>query len=371
MVCMKKIVLLLSLICFASLGVFAFKNQASLEETGLPITHLDTSDREDADWVFETIVDGKERRFYVYQWIIKALTQPENVSFNLTDCDNQCTEGYVMSSVHLGQTKEGVHLLLALDRDNWKHVLLFLEILKGEGVTLDGTAGEKFTFYQDQVLLKKVGCIPLPGYMHENDVAIEGKTLRILQETYDLDLTPPSRPSLIKGKLPLHFDCAPYISPRLIDDFSSSMRTGGSVLIACDLEKAQQAPIYDFLGNGLTAKYGQLCEYSYEGRTKNGVHIVPSYYYDCRPIRGYHFMFVFERDYEVVADWKNKTFKRNKKRILIKKMGELDLYYLKYFKISDDTIFYTDSFWENKPYVVTGPVEEVEYQKEVKLKRAN
>lgn len=149
------------------------------------------------------------------------------------------------------------------------------------------------------------------------------------------------------------------------------MRTGGSVQITCDLEQAQRAPAYDFLGNGLTYKYGRTNEYDYVGKTKNGVHIVRSCYFDCRPVQCLHFMFVFEKDFEITADWEAKTFKRNKKRILIKKMGELDLYYLKYFNIHENTISYTDSFWENKPYVVTGPVEEEEYQDEIKLKTVN
>ena len=53
------------------------------------------------------------------------------------------------------------------------------------------------------------------------------------------------------------------------------------------------------------------------------------------------------------------------------KFGELDLYYLSYFKIDGDTISYTDSFWENKPYAITGQVEEEEYVDEVKLKYLN
>ncbi|WP_420422444.1 hypothetical protein [Simkania sp.] len=327
---MRKLLFVFVSICLIAMVLFKFREKVALEESPLPIALLDASGHEDADWVFETEVDGQKKSFIVYQWIIKELCRPENVSLNLTDCDDQWIAGYAMSSDYLGKTEEGVHLLLALDRDSWHHVLLFLEVLKGEGVSLDGDTREEFTFYSDQVLLKKVGCIPLPGYIHEKEIAFDGNKLEILYETYDLDLTPPSKPELIKGRLPLHFDRAPYINPRLIDDFSSSMRTGGSVMIACDLEQAQKAPAYDFLGNGLTAKYGQTCEYSYLGRTKNGVHIVPSYYYQCRPVKGYHFMFVFEKDYEIVADWKNKTFKRNKKRTLMKKMGELDLYYLKY-----------------------------------------
>lgn len=135
--------------------------------------HLEATNQDDADWIFEVAVDGEKKGFIVYQWIIDGLTSPEVVSLNLADCDEQCYEEDRMSSSYLGQTKEGVHLLFAFDRKNWRHVLLFLEVLKGEGVILDSKV-----FYPDQVLLKKVGCIPLPGYLHDNDIAFDGKLLR-------------------------------------------------------------------------------------------------------------------------------------------------------------------------------------------------
>lgn len=369
---MKKIFLFLPLICVLVLGVFAFKGKVYLDEHQLPVTHLDATDQKDADWIFEVTVDGEKKEFIVYQWIIDALTSPEIVSLNLSDCDEQCYEEERMSSHYLGQTEEGSHLLVALDKKHWRHVLLFLEVLKGEGVTLNRNfQEEQIVFYHDQVLLKKLGYIPLPGYIMERDIAFDGKNLTILNETYSLDLTPPSQPELIRGRLPLHFDRRPYINPRFIEGFSSSVRTGGSVMITCDLEQAQRAPAYDFLGNGLTDKYGWTGAYGYVGKTKDGVHIVRSCYFDCRPVQCLHFMFVFEKDYEIIADWESKTFKRNKKRILIKKMGELDLYCLKYFNIDENVISYTDSFWDNKPYVMLGPVEEVEYQDEIKLKTTN
>lgn len=349
---------------------FDFRTKQYLAEYQLPVTHLDASNQNDADWVFETSVNGKTQRFIVYQWIVHALCSPEIVSIHLNDCDEQCWDSERMDCRYIGQTKEGIHILLATDARSWsRDTLLFVEVLKGEGVTLERHGkGERLTFYKDQVLLKKVGLIHLPTYCEPDLVSYDGQTIKIDQDLYSLDLTPPSQPELITGKLPFHFDRPPFVNPYFIDSFQSSMRTGGSVTIACDLEQAQKASKYDFLGNGLTSVYGTICRYNYEGKTKNGVHIVHSSYLACRPPQGKHLLFVFEKDYEITADWHAKKLTRNKERLLIKKVGELDLYYLRYFNIQEDTISYTDSFWENKPFAITGEMVEEEYVDEVKLK---
>ncbi len=368
---MKKVSLVIVLLSLLLIPLLTFKKTVQLEEQQLVIENLDASGQNDFDWVFETFVDGQKKHFEVYQWIIGSLARnPECISVNLSECDEQCWDSDKVPSIYLGQTPEGVHMFAV---DDWIHgrgtFLLFLEVLKYEGATLVAPSENKqFTFNQNQVIVKKIGCVPLGGRNIYRDVTYEGNELKINGDIYRCDLSPPSGPKLL-SKLPYHFDRPPYFNAKFLDNFGSSMRTGGTAVIAYDLELAHTSQNYAFLGAGFSNCCFSLCEYVYEGKLDSGIHIVRSDHLITRPVVSLHFLLVFESDYEITANWKTKTIKRDKKRVLVKKMGELDLHLSKPFVIDGNTISYTDAYWDNRPYVITGDVTHTDYTFEVELKR--
>lgn len=327
--------------------------------------------RGEKSWGFTTSVDGKDKTFEVYPGVFEALLYNSAVMINLAEIDDQFGgEADRITFEHLGKTKEGVHLFYIHNISKWISHLLFLEIEKNQGASLCSLlhADRKHTFYEDQVLIRKVGEIPLGvSCYYSEDFALEENMLKVGVHTFNLCLKPPSLPELVTRKFPFRFDRRPFVSPFLVDRFVECMRTGYSSIIAQDLAKAQNDPANCFFGNGFTNNTEKDIEYIYQGMAKNGIHIVHTWNYSPHPAIGRHLFLLYEKDYELRVDWEKKTITRDKSRILLKKVGELDLHLAEPFVLTGNTISYTDMHWENKPYVITGPVELEDVTMEIEL----
>jgi hypothetical protein len=327
--------------------------------------------RGEKSWGFITSIEGVEKAFEIYPAVFEALVHKAAVAINLDEIDDQFNGGSDrIAFEHLGKTKENIHLFYIFNVSKYVSNLLFVEFEKNQGASLyDLHNGKKHIFYESQVLIKKVGTLPLGSdFYSSEDFIVEENTLKVGSHTFNLCLKSPSLPELITKKLPFRFDKKPFISPVLVDSFIQSVRTGYSSIIAQDLTEAQNNPAYCFLGIGFTNDTEKNYKYIYEGMAKNGVHIVHTFSFHPHPPITRHLFFLYEKDYELKVDWEKKTITRDKSRILLKKIGELDLYLAKPFILTNNTISYTDTQWDNKPYAITEPVDYIDKSMQIELK---
>jgi len=327
--------------------------------------------REEKSWKFITTIGDEEKFFEVYPGVFEALIYNATVEINLAEIDEQFNgESDRIVFDYLGKTQEDVHIFNILNVTKWISHLLFVQFEKNQGMSLHDLHEDiKSTFYEDQVLIKKVGAIPLGREFYQPiDFILEENILKIGSHVFNLSLKPPAFPELITETL-FRFDGKPFINPILVDCFTSCVRTGYTSTIAKDLTEAQKHPAYCFLGNDFRNCTIKDYEYIYLGMTKNGVHFVESLYLGAHPPHREHLFFIFEKDYELRIDWEKKIITRDKERILLKKMGGIDYLCLAAPPIiTNNTISYTDMVWNNKPYVILGPIEYINKLVQIELK---
>ena len=370
---MKKIFVFvfLPIILAAILISAVIKRNVFVEETKLSIQNLELPNYKGSDWLIKAYIGEESRFLCVYSWIINVLVKRPVVAIDLAVTDEQCYEEDRIPFCYIGEAEKGVHLLLASDRQSSITHLLFVEFVKTQGITLCSKLDDKkYTFYDNQVLIKKVGSIPLGffGYYEAKDIELEEGVLKVMGKTFKLNLTPPKQAELMTRRFPYRFDAPPYVNPNLLFCFQTNPRTGETTTSSYDLIKAQHDPDFAFLGMGCTPEIGDRFDYENYGVSKNGVHIVNARYFEAHPAACEHLFLIFEKDYEISVDWEAKTIKRDKERILLRKVGGLDLHLSQPFKLKGNTISYTEAYWENKPYMITGPVEHVDYIEEIELK---
>lgn len=371
---MKKafVWLLVLLLLAGGLGVLQYEKKVDLSGERLPVLgQFEGKDwRGEKSWGFTTEIKGEEKAFEVYPGVFNSLVNRYAAMINLAEVDDQscATEDHI-SFEYLGSTKEDVHVFYIFNFSNWFSSFLFVEIEKNQGAGLCNLqTGEKRIFYEDQVLIRKVGTIPLGSDHYDpQDFVLEGDMLRFREYTFHLSLKPPSSPKLMTKKLPFRFDQRPFVTPFLAEWFIRCVRSGNSSVIALDLVQAQNDPANWFFGKGFTNDTEKRIGYRYQGVAKNGIHVVHAWDHQVR-LRGQsHLFFLYEKDYELRVDWENKMITRDKERTLLKKVGELELFLSKPFVLEGNTISYTDTHWKNQPCMITGAVEHEDVIMEIEL----
>jgi hypothetical protein len=149
---------------------------------------------------------------------------------------------------------------------------------------------------------------------------------------------------LDKTRLPYFFDHAPYVSPKILQDLSTWMPDYGDQVVTINLSdlkdtnryyadiktrKIEGQPLYIYFSEKPTKKdplnRGEF-GYQYIGQTSSGIFVLETTDWGGGTEITERLMLVtFEKDRGMTVDWNDKTIHAGRERLLLKKVGEIEL----------------------------------------------
>ncbi len=301
----------------------------------------------------------------------------ENPHVYVTNQNDDESAPHIYSYQYIDKTHGGIYILKRSHRKEGAIIsqsILFTEFQKDRGIKFvekgSGDPDKPFSRHSgfilnddtpERILIKKLGEIPLEENW-KGEVTLNGNVL-VIEKVGELNFENPLyrriKSSLHKiashffdtpfrlDSVPYSLNFEPYINPKLIHDLEAWISDAGDQVVAIDLFDSQNSARYQCEGefgegvgettyahmeDGWREKhYGgwdrdPFFEYSYIGQTDNGIYVLLSR--ECTGGMGIFprlLMVTFEKDQTMIIDWDRKLIRKDKNRLLIRKVGKIAL----------------------------------------------